>query len=363
MLFTALKNSVQLAQVDETRAPVMLTEGRIVDAERTTQKAVQVLERGDEQSLLAEALTADGIALVRLHHHEQARLTLERAIDVAEKADDLQSASLAALTLVEQLGQHLSNDELCVTVKRAAVLLEETRDMASVWRLAKVACRSLYLVHAYPAQPDWPTFYVREVMHRYEGHFLELALKDSGGSVTGAARLLGLPGHQSLLAMLARHKDLYKLRKPIKPRRRSIIRRRDAASSLRKKASRKARTVNVLHVEDNEMVAKTIKDLLAPRGWKVETCADGAAALKKIASRSRYDLLLLESDLPSLSGIQLIQLARNLAHRRRTPIVILSATLDEAAARQAGADAFLRKPEDIMAVGETIARLLQSAKN
>lgn len=125
MLFTRLKDTVHLAQVDETRARVMLNEGRVVEAEKTVRAAVRTLAKGDELSLLAEALTTHGVALARLLHPQEARSTLEQAIHIAQQAGDLQSAGLAALTIIEQLSEHLSNDELCTTVERAETLLEE----------------------------------------------------------------------------------------------------------------------------------------------------------------------------------------------------------------------------------------------
>jgi len=105
-----------------------------------------------------------------------------------------------------------------------------------------------------------------------------------------------------------------------------------------------------------------VRETLALEGWEVETCADGSAAMKRIASGARFDLLLLDYDLPGLNGVQLVQRARKLAHCRRIPIIILSAALDETAARMAGADALLRKPEDISAVAEAISRLVKVAK-
>src|SRR5882724_5229581 len=73
MLMTRLKDNVHLAQVDETRARVLLAQGRIVEAERTARAAVRRLEKGDELSLLAEALTTHGIVLARLDHLEQSQ--------------------------------------------------------------------------------------------------------------------------------------------------------------------------------------------------------------------------------------------------------------------------------------------------
>jgi tetratricopeptide (TPR) repeat protein len=223
VLFTRLKDSVHLAQVDETRARVLLGEGRVVDAEKVSRRAVRTLEKGDEQSLLAEALTTHGVALTRLSHPGKAHSILERAIDVAQQAGDLQGAGLAALTIIEQLGEHLSNDELCATVAQAETFLEETSDMPTLKRLSTSACSAVSRLHMFPTRPDWSRFALKDAMHRYEAHFIQLALKDTGGKVTPAAHLLGLPGHQALQFILNnRHKDLLSDRTPILPRKRSF---------------------------------------------------------------------------------------------------------------------------------------------
>jgi tetratricopeptide (TPR) repeat protein len=103
ILFARLKDDLHSAQVDETRARVMLGEGAFVQAERSARKAVQLLDSGDAHSLLSEALTTHGVALSRLGHKDQARTSFERAIHVAEQGGDLEAAGLAALTLIEQL--------------------------------------------------------------------------------------------------------------------------------------------------------------------------------------------------------------------------------------------------------------------
>jgi len=68
----------------------------------------------------------------------------------------------------------------------------------------------------------------------------------------------------------------------------------------------------------------------------METYADGAVALTKIAGNTHYDLILLDYDLPGVSGKELVQQARNLAHRRDTPIIVMSTALGEAEASAAG---------------------------
>lgn len=361
-LFTTLKDGVHLAQVDETRGRVMLAEGRVVEAEKTARAAVRTLEKGDELSLLAEALTTQGTALARLKHPEQAKATLERAIETAERAGDVESAGNAALVLIEELGASLCNDDLKATVDRARDLLANSQDLSTLRRLTTCAARVLSLVHAsprFPASVDWGTFSFRHSILEYEAHFIKLALEDTGGVVSRAARLLGFNHHQSLLALLnGRHEVLRHRSTPIIPRRRSIIRHRASNGSKR----RAKQTMRILHVEDNQTIARMVQERLELDGCEVEICTDGNQALERITSNTHYNLLLIDNELPGVSGVQLARHARGLAHHHRTPIIILSATLDDEAARQAGADAFLRKPEGITAVGETVTRLLQAGK-
>ena len=314
MLFTRLKDDVHLAQVDETRARVMLAEGRVVEAEKTARAAVRTLEKGDELSLLAEALTTHGTALARLKHPEQARTTLERALEVAERAGDLESAGNAAMVLIEELGTFLSNDDLKATVDRARDLLTNTQDLSTLKRLATCAARVLSLVHAsprFPASVDWSTFSFRRSILEYEAHFIRLALEDTGGVVSRAARLLGFNHHQSLLALLnGRHEVLRHRSTPIVPRRRSIIRHQASNGSHPRAKRRSKHKMKILHVEDNQAVARMVQERLELDGCEVEICADGTQALEKITSNTHYNLLLLDNELPGISGVQLAQHAR-----------------------------------------------------
>src|SRR6266404_1108124 len=226
MLMTRLKDTVHLAQVDETRARVLLAEGRFVEAEKTVRAAVRKLEKGDEVSLLTEALTTHGIALARLEHSDQARASLDRAITVADRVGDFESAGVSALTIIEVLGASLSNEEVWATIDHAGVLLEKTQDISTLRRLADAAFRALFLTQAVPAPPDWKGFSFWDAVHKHESRLISLALKETGGKVTAAARLLGFRHHQSLITLIsARHKDLIETgaRMPVRPRRSHLI--------------------------------------------------------------------------------------------------------------------------------------------
>jgi tetratricopeptide (TPR) repeat protein len=224
MLMTRLKDNVHLGQVDETRARVLLAEGRTVEAEKTARAAVLRLEKGDELSLLAEALTTHGIALARRDHADQALASLQRAILVAEQVGDFESAGASALTIVEVLGASLSNEEVWATIDHARALLQKTQDTSILKRLAKAAFRALFLAHALPAPPDWTNFSFKTAVHRYEAHLIRQALNEKGGKVTAAARLLGFRHHQSLIALIdSRHKELLETRAPVRPRRHHLL--------------------------------------------------------------------------------------------------------------------------------------------
>jgi two-component system chemotaxis response regulator CheY len=114
----------------------------------------------------------------------------------------------------------------------------------------------------------------------------------------------------------------------------------------------------ILHAEDNGAVADAVRETLEERGWAVESCADGAAARRRLAGREHFALLVFDNELPGLGGLELIRRARRLPSRRYLPIIMLSASDVRAEARRAGADAFLRKPNDIGRLAETIARFL-----
>jgi DNA-binding response OmpR family regulator len=101
-----------------------------------------------------------------------------------------------------------------------------------------------------------------------------------------------------------------------------------------------------------------VKDTLESEGWEIETCVDGSISLEKIESDAHYDLLLLDSDLPGVNGLELLRCARSMAHRRQTPIVLLSAQTIEREALDAGANAVLHKPEGVGSLTATIARFL-----
>jgi two-component system, chemotaxis family, chemotaxis protein CheY len=103
----------------------------------------------------------------------------------------------------------------------------------------------------------------------------------------------------------------------------------------------------ILYVEDHRLVADAVKDSLEAEGWHVVSCLDGAAALTKLASGARFDLLLTDNHLPQVNGLELVRYVRLSQACATLPIVMFSAVDCAREAYQAGVNVFLRKPDDI----------------
>lgn len=350
-LFTSLKDKAHLAQVDDTRARVLLEEGRIPEAGKFARAAVQALDGSDRQELLAEALTTHGVALVRAGRAEQGRRALESSIEAAERACDTERAGQAALTIVEELGERLTVDELSIIFERALDLLAASRNPATKDRLLSCARRVLLLAGVLPMPQTWESFSLKDALRRYEARIIERALKDADRSVTRASRMLGFSNHTSLIKKLNTwHEHLLSGRAPARERRQSLMFIDDTLAD--------APPVVILHVEDNRMVANAVKETLELEGWTVESLSDGEAALQSLSGERPYDILIFDNELPGIDGLELVSRTRRIQHRRQTPIIMLSASDVERDARREGVSAFLRKPEEILSVTETIARLL-----
>jgi CheY-like chemotaxis protein/tetratricopeptide (TPR) repeat protein len=370
-LFLKLKDRGTAAQVDDTRARTLLAEGHIVEAERIARNAVRVLERGDQQALLAEALTTQGVALARLGNDSRARALLERAIDVAQTTGDLEGAGRAKLSIIEDLEERTPAKELISIYRSAIDLLKRSQDPATGKRLIACAERLFETfgrldTAAQDAQArDWDGFSFKRHVREGERAVIEQALRDAGGSVTKAARLLGLRHHQSLISLInSRHRELLTARSNVRKRRRHLFskskknKKNELDASLHKESSE----ISILHVEDNEAVARTVADILKNEGMDVDSCLNGSTALKILKGKTHYDAIIVDNGLPGLSGLELVKRVRNISHRHAVPIIMLSADNLEMEAWRAGVDEFLLKPEAIDKVSSTITRFLRERK-
>lgn len=224
-IYERLKDSGNLAQVNETRARVLIGEHRYTEASRIIAEVVQAFEHGGEHALLSDALVVQGVALARLADYERSVQILRRAINLAENSGSVINAGLASLTLIEEHGTtRLSEYELYNVYRRADELLRDTQDFEDIRRLRM--CARMVMRRFSGGHLSDKSFKLSKVVHDFEARFIEQALELEEGSVTRAAKRLGLK-HQSLAHLLrARHRMLLSKRTPPTPRRRSIIKKK-----------------------------------------------------------------------------------------------------------------------------------------
>jgi len=370
-LFLKLKDAATAAQVDDTRARTLLAQGYAAEAERIARHAVRVLERGGQQALLAEGLTTQGVALARLGNHGRAKAMLEHAIEVAETAGDLEGAGRAKLSIIEEFGDKISAKEL-ITIYRSAIdLLKSSQHPETGQRLINCAdalldtLGQLELRDEKAEEETWQGFSLKQHVKESERTVIERALRDAGGSVTKAAHLLGFKHHQSLISLLnSRHTDLLNARSTIRKRRRHLF--SQTKSSKKKISTETAKPapsqISILHVEDNKAVSGLIQDVLGAEGVHVDSCLSGTTALEILRSKTPYDLIIVDNDLPGLSGLELVLRLQAMPRRRQTPVIMLAGDDCEAEAWRAGVKAFLRKPKGVDELSSTIDRLLKQRK-
>jgi DNA-binding NtrC family response regulator len=178
---------------------------------------------------------------------------LDDAMALAGQAGDAESGGIAALTMIEELASVLSPADLRSYYKSAESALTHSQHAAIKVRVGacarivlaaedahSIGVRDASIIAATPnlasgngntstgqtpvPETELANRSLEEQVLLYEGRLIRQALEASDGSVTRAARMLGVT-HQGLAFILnGRHKSLLTARKPVKRRRRSIIR-------------------------------------------------------------------------------------------------------------------------------------------
>ena len=96
-------------------------------------------------------------------------------------------------------------------------------------------------------------------------------------------------------------------------------------------------------VEENRML---IKAMLRKTNYKVVACSNGAEAVE-YANKQKFDLILMDLNMPVMDGLEATKLIRSEGKNRTTVIVALTASTikgDEVVCLDAGCDDFLTKP-------------------
>jgi len=116
----------------------------------------------------------------------------------------------------------------------------------------------------------------------------------------------------------------------------------------------------ILYVEDNEMNRKIVRDLLKRTKYSLVEAHDGEAGVAK-ALEIRPDLILMDIQLPKISGLDATKRLRAEAATAATPIIAITSFAlsgDDQKAKEAGATAYLAKPYSPFDLLNLIRKLL-----
>ncbi|MEX0696149.1 MAG: response regulator [Dongiaceae bacterium] len=119
-------------------------------------------------------------------------------------------------------------------------------------------------------------------------------------------------------------------------------------------------TKTILIVEDNELNMKLFHDLLEAHGHRILQSKDGMEALK-LAREHHPDLILMDIQLPEVSGLEVTKWIKEDEDLRSIPVIAVTAFAmkgDEEKIREGGCEAYIAKPISVSNFLETVARFL-----
>ncbi|MGE0052893.1 MAG: response regulator [Hyphomicrobium sp.] len=121
---------------------------------------------------------------------------------------------------------------------------------------------------------------------------------------------------------------------------------------------------SVLIVEDNELNMKLFHDLLAAHGYRTIQTRNGLDALG-LARTHRPDLILMDIQLPEVSGLEVTKWIKEDDDLRDIPVIAVTAFAmkgDEERIRSGGCEAYISKPISVVAFLETVKRFTSQNK-
>ena len=116
----------------------------------------------------------------------------------------------------------------------------------------------------------------------------------------------------------------------------------------------------VLIVEDNDLNMKLFNDLLEAHGYITLQTRDGVEALR-MARQHRPDLILMDIQLPEVSGLEVTKWLKEDEDLRTIPVIAVTAFAmkgDEEKIRNGGCEAYIAKPISVAGFMRTIERFL-----
>jgi two-component system cell cycle response regulator DivK len=121
---------------------------------------------------------------------------------------------------------------------------------------------------------------------------------------------------------------------------------------------------SVLIVEDNELNMKLFNDLLVAHGYRTIQTRNGFDAME-LARSHKPNLILMDIQLPEVSGLEVIKWMKDDDELCHIPIVAVTAFAmkgDEQRIRSGGCEAYISKPISVMTFLETVSKFIGVSK-
>ncbi len=126
------------------------------------------------------------------------------------------------------------------------------------------------------------------------------------------------------------------------------------------------RNMHILVVEDNELNAELLSEFLSMAGATCDICENGKQALEvfEASSINKYDLILMDVQMPVMNGYKATEAIRKCSHERASAIPIVAMTAnafseDIKAALDSGMNAHIAKPVDMSVLEKTLKKIFQ----
>ena len=90
----------------------------------------------------------------------------------------------------------------------------------------------------------------------------------------------------------------------------------------------------ILAVDDNSVMLDVYMQLLGAEGYEVTLAKDGAEALKALETGENPDLVLLDIEMPNVSGWQLLEIMRKRVDWHEIPVIMVTALIEPSVSEQ-----------------------------
>jgi two-component system cell cycle response regulator DivK len=120
----------------------------------------------------------------------------------------------------------------------------------------------------------------------------------------------------------------------------------------------------ILIVEDNEKNMKLARDVLQAKGYRTAEAVTGEDAVR-LAAELQPDTILMDIQLPGMSGLEAIKALRKDAKTSEIPVIAITASVmdqDRANIITAGFDAYIAKPISLKNFLETVRRMVEQGR-